>query len=199
MSNPANLVAGLLDERESAERVGDEELLKQIDAQIDAQRDALAEFDPVGVDEENQRKFVAGVRRRLDAADRGERLEDESGPREPRVHNAANYLTGLLDERDSAVRAGRSINDIDAEIEKVRPHFEAFQPEDDEAGDAKRHYAAAKRRLANLGRQPRSREITPEQVEDQGDGEQETETSKDAKKGGARTTKAAPPPRTAAQ
>jgi len=194
MSNPANLVAGLLDERESAERRGDEELLKQVDEQIDALRDALAEFDPVGVDEENQRKFVAGVRRRLEASDRGERTAP-AAPGEPTFHNPANYLTGLLDERDGAVRAGRPTDDIDAEIEKVRPHFDSFQPEEDEAGDARAHYAAAKRRLADLGR--RSRTPKAEQVEDQGDGGNETE-SKDAKKTGARTTKAAAPPRTTA-
>jgi hypothetical protein len=193
MSNPANLVAGLLDERESAERNGDAQLLKQIDAEIDAQRDALETFDPIGVDEETQRKFVAGVRRRLEAFDRGERL-DEGAQAEPRVHNPANYLTGLLDERDGALRAGRPTDDIDAEIEKVRPHFDSFQPEEDEAGDARAHYAAAKRRLADLPRRGRGREAQPEQVEDPGEGE-----SKDAKKTGARTTKAAAPPRTAAQ
>lgn len=195
MSNPANLVAGLLDERESAERRGDEELLKQVDEQIDGLRDALAEFDPVGVDEENQRKFVAGVRRRLDASDRGERTE-QAAPGEPTFHNPANYLTGLLDERDGAVRGGRPTDDIDAEIEAVRPHFERFQPEDDEAGDARAHYAAARRRVADLPRRGRGRETKPEQPEDTaGDGEQE----KDARKGGARTTKAAAAPRTAAQ
>lgn len=193
MSNPANLVAGLLDEREAARRTGDEKLVAQIEEQIDAHREALEEFDPSGVDEEGQRKAVAAVRRRLAAFDRGERPE-AAGDGEPRVHNAANYMTGLLDERDGALRGQRPTDNIDAEIERVRPHFEQFQPEDDETGDAKRHYAAAKRRLAGLPRA--SRASKAEQPEDTaGDGEQE----KDARKGGARTTKAAAAPRTAAQ
>lgn len=187
MSNPANLVAGLLDEREAAQRTGDEEQLALIEAEIDAQRDALEEFDPAGVDEENQRKFVASVRRRLAASDRGEH-DEQAAVGEPRVHNAANYLTGLLDERDGALRAGRPTDDIDAEIEKVRPHFEAFEPEDDEAGDARRHYAAAKRRLADFGRAPRATKAE----EPDGDGGPEEKSGK-----GPRTTKAAQAPRTA--
>ncbi len=194
MPNPANLVAGLLDERESAERNGDEALLKQVNDQIDAHRDALEEFDPIGVDEEAQRKFVAGVRRRLEASDRGERLDDAPAGK-PTFHNPANYLTGLLDERDGALRAGRPTDDIDAEIETVRPHFENFQPEEDEAGDARAHYAAAKQRLADLGRRSPTSKTQP--VDEQGSGD-ETESAKDAKKPGARTTKAAAPPRTAA-
>jgi hypothetical protein len=188
MSNPANLVAGLLDELESAERTGDDELVAQIDEQIDAQREALEGFEPSGVDEEAQRKHVSAVKRRLAAADRGERLNEATGG-EPRVHNHANYLTGLLDEREGAMRAGRPTDDIDAEIQAVRPHFDAFQPADDEAGDAKKHYAAAKRRLADLGK-PRTGTEPADQVVDQGDGAQE-------KSGKGRTTKAAAAPRTA--
>lgn len=189
MSNPANLVAGLLDERESAERNGDDALLAHVDDQIDALRDALEEFEPSGVDEETQRKFVSGVKRRLAASDRGERLDD-SAEAEPRVHNPANYLTGLLDERDGAVRGGRPTDDIDAEIERVRPHFESFQPLDDEAGDSRSHYAAAKRRLADLGRKGRASKA---EDADPADGGAEEKSGK----GGARTTKATPPPRTA--
>lgn len=187
MSNPANLVAGLLDEREGAQRTGDEQLLTQIDAQIDAQRAALEEFEPAGVDEEMQRKHVAAVKRRLAATDRGERTDQAAGG-EPRVHNPANYLTGLLDEREGAMRAGRPTDEIDAEIEHVRPHFDSFQPEDDEAGDARAHYAAAKRRLADLGHKPRT--STTAQAEDQTDGEEQASGK------GPRTTKAAQPSRT---
>lgn len=123
MSNPANLVAGLLDERESAERAGNDRLIAQVDEQLQAARAELEEFDPTGVDEESQRKFVAGVRRRLAAFDRGESTRADDPDAQPRVHNAANYVTGLLDERDAAVRAGRPVEDIDAEIEKMRPHL----------------------------------------------------------------------------
>lgn len=195
MSNVANLVAGLLDERAAAERVDNQHLVAQIDEQLETAREQLEEYEPAGVDEEAQRKYVTAVRRRLAAFDRGEGDPDNTPAAEPRVHNAANYMTGLLDERDAALRAGRLVDDIDAEIERVRHHLEQFQPLDDEAEAAKKHAAAVRRRLSDLGRT--SRKASAQQ-------EQQDETPQDTPEGGEReqekaprTTKAASPPRRA--
>lgn len=182
IANPANYAAGLLDERDAAVRAGNERVVADIDAELEAVRSQLEEFDPTGVDEEAQRKSVAAVRRRLAAFDRGEADPAAPATGEPRVHNAANYMTGLLDERDAAVRAGRPTDDIDAEIEKVRPHLEAFQPLDDENGDARAHYAGIRRRLSKLGTTPAPADAAPE------GGEREQDKA-------PRTTKAAAPPR----
>jgi hypothetical protein len=194
--NPANYVNGLLDERAAAVRAGHDQVAADVDAELDRVRPEFEEFDTAGLDPA-QRVFVAGVRRRLAAADNGESPEETQDQAHPNLHNAANYVIGLLDERQGAVRAGRTdhVAEIDTQLEVAGPMLERFDPAD--GGDSKEaaaHVAGARRRLEEHRKSSRGKAGKAETTSEEEPGGRKTPAST------SRTAKAAAPPhRTAAE
>jgi hypothetical protein len=185
MTNPANFASGLLDERASAVRAGDDVLVADIDAQLAAARAELKSFDTTSMDSD-QSAFVAEVRRRMAAADGGDFGVDGPPQGPASLHNPANYVAGLLDEREGAVRAGRedAVAEIDAELAKAGPMLEKFGVsgmDEDQAAVV----AGIRRRHEAFKRGGKKADEAPKKV---------TETAPDK-----RTAKAEPPPRTASK
>lgn len=186
MTNPANYAAGLLDERAAAVRAGDDSLVADIDEQLAVARNELESFD-VTILDADQVAYVAEVRRRMAAADDGDFSTSSEPEGAPSLHNPANYVAGLLDEREGAVRAGRedAVAEIDAELAKAGPMLERFGVSGmDEAASA---VVAGVRRRHEAYKRGGKKDSAPAQ--------------KDAPKPeatGKRTAESVKPPRTAA-